>query len=94
MPTQKEEYWLVPGHVPWIAGTIHDPLALLTDPEAPVTAKPLQFVLWELASCVRGARANCGTGSAEAAMRNDRTINAVALPDETDIVCNFISKNR
>ena len=27
-------------------------------------------------------------------MRNERTMNAVALADETDIVCSFIFKNR
>ena len=92
MPTQNEENWLVPGHVPCIAGTVHDPLASLTEPEDPVTAYPLQFVLVKLPSCWRGERVHCGIGIAEAAMRKDRTINAVALADETDIVCSFIFK--
>jgi len=94
IPTQKDEYWLVSGHVPCIAGTVQDPLASLTEPEAPVTAYPLQFVLWKLPSCIRGARVNCGTGSAEAAIRNERAMNTVAVADETDIVCSFIFKNR
>lgn len=81
-------------HDPCIAGTTHDPEAMLTEPEAPVTAYPLQLVLVKLPSCWRGERVSCGIGIAEAAMRNDRTMNAVALADETDIVCSFIFKNR
>ena len=29
--TQKDEHWLVDGHVPCIAGTVHDPLASVED---------------------------------------------------------------
>jgi hypothetical protein len=36
---------------------------------------------------------NCGTGSAEAAMRNERAMNAIAMAVEKDNVCNFIFKN-
>jgi hypothetical protein len=32
-------------------------------------------------------------GIAEAAIRKERTMKAVALADETDIVCSFIFKN-
>ena len=49
-------------------------------------------MLWKLPSCCRGERVNCGTGIAEAAIKKDRTMNAVALADETDIVCSFIFK--
>ncbi len=38
MPTQKDEYWFVLGHDPCIGGTVHDPFAMLTEPELPVTA--------------------------------------------------------
>ena len=79
-------------HDPCIAGTTHEPLAMLIEPDAPVTEYPLQFVLVKLPSCWRGERVNCGMGIAEAAMRNDRTMNAVALAEETEIVCSFIFK--
>jgi hypothetical protein len=93
MPTQKDENWLVLGHDPWIVGTIHDPLASLTEPGAPVTAYPLQFVLFELALCARGASANCGTGTADAVIRKERAINAAAVAVERDNVCGFIFNN-
>ena len=67
---------------------------MLTEPEAPVTAKPLQLVLFELALRARGTRVNCGTGSAEAVIRNERTMKAVAVADERDNVCSFIFKKR
>ncbi len=50
-------------------------------------------MLLEAASCARGARANCGMGIADAAMRKERMMKTVALTDETDIVCGFTFKN-
>lgn len=50
IPTQNDEYWFVEGQVPWMAGTIQDPLTSETEPALPVTAYPAQFRLLTLAS--------------------------------------------
>ena len=78
IPTQKLEYWFVPGHVPWIVGTTQDPFASLTDPAEPVTANPLQLVLLTLASWIRGATMIEGAGSAAAKLRVERKMMADA----------------
>ena len=71
IPTQKLEYWFVLGQVPCIVGTTHEPLASLTEPDDPVTAKPLQLVLWLLALKFLGARESWGSGVARAIAMSD-----------------------
>ena len=78
IPTQKLEYWFVDGQVPCIVGTIHDPLASLTEPAGPVTAKPLQLVLLTLSLWIRGATVNDGAGSAAAKVTMERMMSADA----------------
>lgn len=39
---------MVEVQLPEIAGTTHEPFTFVTDPVAPVTAKPLQLVLVQL----------------------------------------------
>ncbi len=61
------------------AGTVQDPCAMVTDPEAPVTAYPLQLVLFTLASTriigePRGVRACVALGMRTSVPRKNSDI--------------------
>jgi hypothetical protein len=62
-----------------MVGTIQDPFTSLTEPEDPVTAKPLQLVLWLLAAWMRGVRVICEVGRAAALARKESTMNAAVI---------------
>jgi len=96
MPTQKLEYWFVPGQVPWMAGTIQEPFASLTEPAGPVTAYPLQLVLETLSLRIRGVRVSCDVGKAEANPSIDMTTMVVAtrVDLKKGFVANFSQARR
>ncbi len=72
-----------------MVGTTHEPFASLTDPDGPVTAKPLQFVLVTLSLWILGALISEGVGSAAANPSID--ITKMVVVARVDLTRNFVA---
>jgi hypothetical protein len=86
IPTQKDEYAVV-NLLPVTAGTIHEPWTEVTEPLEPVTAYPLQFVLYQLlplvllahipGAIIGPAKANAGLNAANSMSEPTRNMENV-----------------